>query len=450
MASFNKLFEKLTPQQGIVLYYLVAMFISFLLLRIPWVHKPGVEISYIDSMFVAVSGISVTGLTPVSIAETYSTFGQMLILVILNLGGIGVMAMGTLLWVILGKKIGMRERQMIMVDNNQNKMSGIVQLIFEIVRTMLVIEILGALILAFYFYKDMDSVKMALYHGLFASVSATTNGGLDITGESMNVYADDYFVQTITMALIILGAIGFPVIIEIKTYLQNKLPNFRFSLFAKLTMTTYALLFIVGTIVIYLFEYDHAFKNISWHKAIFYAMFQSASTRSAGLTTIDLNSFTEATRFFMSGLMFIGSSPSSVGGGIRTTTFAILILFLLNYSNGRTTIKVFNKEIDPGDIQRTFAVIVLATIICFVALLLILKFEMGRFGLLSIFFEVMSAFGTCGLSLGITGDLTMYSKLVIMALMFIGRVGLISFIIMLGGKAEIDKFRYPKEKIMIG
>ncbi|UBH13832.1 TrkH family potassium uptake protein [Macrococcus armenti] len=446
----NKLFARLTPQQGIVLYYLVAIFIAFLLLRIPYVHKEGVTISYIDSLFVAVSGISVTGLSPVSIADSYSTFGHVIILFILNLGGIGVMAMGTLLWVVLGKKIGMRERQLIMVDHNQYKMSGVVTLIFEIIKTMLTIEIIGALLLAFYFYKDMGDVKLALFNGLFAAVSATTNGGLDITGDSLISYADDYFVQTITMFLIILGAIGFPVLIEVKSYITNKLPNFRFSLFAKLTISTYLILSVVGTIVIYVFEINHAFKDISWHKAIFYAMFQSSTTRSAGLTTIDLNVLSDATQFFMSGLMFIGSSPSSVGGGIRTTTFAILILFLMNYSNGRNSIKVFNKEIDPIDINRAFAVMVLATIICFSGLLLILSFEDGKYDLLAIFFEVMSAFGTCGLSLGITGDLTSLSKIVIMILMFIGRVGLISFIIMLGGKAEPDKFRYPKERIMIG
>ncbi|QTQ08924.1 TrkH family potassium uptake protein [Macrococcoides canis] len=446
----TKLLMRLTPQQGIVLYYLVAIFISFLLLRIPYVHKEGITISYIDSLFVAVSGISVTGLSPVSIVDTYSIFGQMMIILILNLGGIGVMAMGTLLWVILGKKIGMRERQLIMVDHNQNKMSGVVTLILEIVKTMLAIELFGALLLAFYFYKDMDSVTTALFHGMFAAVSATTNGGLDITGDSLNSYADDYFVQTITMFLIVLGAIGFPVLIEVKSYLTNKIPNFRFSLFAKLTIVTYLLLFIVGTLTIYLFEYHHAFKSISWHKALFYAMFQSATTRSAGLTTIDLTQLTDATQFFMSGLMFIGSSPSSVGGGIRTTTLAILILFLINYSNGRNSIKVFNKEIDPIDINRAFAVMVLATLICFIGLLLILSFENGKYGLLEIFFEVMSAFGTCGLSLGITADLSNLSKVVIMILMFIGRVGLISFIIMLGGKAEPEKFRYPKERIMIG
>ncbi|WP_232779565.1 TrkH family potassium uptake protein [Macrococcoides caseolyticum] len=446
----TKLLMRLTPQQGIVLYYLVAIFISFLLLRIPYVHKEGITIPYIDSLFVAVSGISVTGLSPVSIVDTYSIFGQMMIIFILNLGGIGVMAMGTLLWVILGKKIGMRERQLIMVDHNQNKMSGVVTLILEIVKTMLAIELFGALLLAFYFYKDMDSVTAALFHGLFAAVSATTNGGLDITGDSLNSYANDYFVQTITMFLIVLGAIGFPVLIEVKSYLTNKIPNFRFSLFAKLTIVTYMLLFILGTLTIYVFEYHHAFKSISWHKALFYAMFQSATTRSAGLTTIDLTQLTDATQFFMSGLMFIGSSPSSVGGGIRTTTFAILILFLINYSNGRNSIKVFNKEIDPIDINRAFAVMVLATLICFNGLLLILSFENGKYGLLEIFFEVMSAFGTCGLSLGITADLSNLSKVVIMILMFIGRVGLISFIIMLGGKAEPEKFRYPKERIMIG
>lgn len=246
---------------------------------------------------------------------------------------------------------------------------------------MLAIELFGALLLAFYFYKDMDSVTTALFHGMFAAVSATTNGGLDITGDSLNSYADDYFVQTITMFLIVLGAIGFPVLIEVKSYLTNKIPNFRFSLFAKLTIVTYLLLFIVGTLTIYLFEYHHAFKSISWHKALFYAMFQSATTRSAGLTTIDLTQLTDATQFFMSGLMFIGSSPSSVGGGIRTTTLAILILFLINYSNGRNSIKVFNKEIDPIDINRAFAVMVLATLICFIGLLLILSFENGKYDL---------------------------------------------------------------------
>lgn len=148
--------------------------------------------------------------------------------------------------------------------------------------------------------------------------------------------------------------------------------------------------------------------------------------------------------------MFIGSSPSSVGGGIGTTTFAILVLFIINFSNGRTTIQVFNKEIHPIDMQRAFAVMILAIIICFTALAVILGFENGKHQFLEIFFEVMSAFGTCGLSLGITSELAVPSKIVIMIVMFIGRVGLITFVIMLGGKAEPVKYHYPKERIMIG
>ena len=163
--------------------------VAFLLLNLPFVHKHGVDVNPIDTLFVAVSGISVTGLTPVNIVDTYSTFGQIIILIILNIGGIGVMAIGTLLWVVLGKHIGIRERQLIMLDNNKDTMSGTVKLILEIVRTIFVIELVGALLLAFYFYRDNPDLKHAFMQGVFVSVSATTNGGLDITGESLVPYA---------------------------------------------------------------------------------------------------------------------------------------------------------------------------------------------------------------------------------------------------------------------
>jgi len=229
MSIFNQLLKKTTPQQGIVLYYLVAIVIAFLLLNLPFVHKPNVNVNPIDTLFVAVSGISVTGLSPVNIVDTYSTFGQVIILIILNIGGIGVMAIGTLLWVVLGKRIGIRERQLIMLDNNRETMSGTVKLILDIVKTIFVIELVGALLLAFYFYRDNPDLKNALMQGLFVSISATTNGGLDITGESLIPYANDYFVQTIVMVLIILGSIGFPVLLETKAYIKNRITNFRFS-----------------------------------------------------------------------------------------------------------------------------------------------------------------------------------------------------------------------------
>lgn len=288
--------------------------------------------------------------------------------------------------------------------------------------------------------------------GFFVSVSATTNGGLDITGQSLIPYANDYFVQTIVMFLIILGSIGFPVLLEVKAYIKNRIPNFRFSLFTKITTSTYLFLFVFGVIIILVLEHNHALQNMSWHKSLFYALFNSSTTRSAGLQTIDVSQFSEGTNAIMGFLMFIGSSPSSVGGGIRTTTFAILILFLLNYNNNseKFSIKVFNREIHAMDVQRSFAVFTMASLITFASIVSILIIENSEMTLLEVFFEVMSAFGTCGLSLGITSDLHSTSKVILMGLMFIGRVGLISFIIMLGGRKEPDKYHYPKERIQIG
>ena len=178
------------------------------------------------------------------------------------------------------------------------------------------------------------------------SVSATTNGGLDITGESLVPYAKDYFVQTIVMFLIVLGSIGFPVLLELKAYIKNRVTNFRFSLFTKITTTTYLFLFLFGVIVVLILEHSNAFKGLSWHQSLFYALFQSSTTRSAGLQTIDVSHFSDATNIVMGLLMFIGSSPSSVGGGIRTTTFAILILFVINFNNtgDKTGIKIFNRK----------------------------------------------------------------------------------------------------------
>ncbi|MDK9864996.1 MULTISPECIES: TrkH family potassium uptake protein [Staphylococcus] len=452
MSIFNQLLKKSSPQQGIVMYYIVAIIVAFLLLNLPFVHKSGVNVDPIDSLFVAVSGVSVTGLSPVNIVETYTTFGQIIIMIILNIGGIGVMAIGTMLWVFLGKHIGMRERQLIMLDNNKDTMSGTVKLILDIVRTILIIELVGASLLAFYFYRDNPDLQYAIMQGMFVAVSATTNGGLDITGQSLIPYANDYFVQTIVMFLIILGSIGFPVLIEVKAYIKNRIPNFRFSLFAKITTMTYLVLFVFGAIIILLFEHNHAFQNMTWHKSLFYALFQSATTRSAGLQTIDVSDFGEGTNVIMSILMFIGSSPSSVGGGIRTTTFAILILFLLNFSNNneKTSIKAFNREIHTTDVQRSFAVFTMAGILTFAGTITILVVENGKLSFLQAFFEVMSAFGTCGLSLGVTDDISGMSKVVLMILMFIGRVGLISFIIMIGGRREPDKYHYPKERIQIG
>ncbi|QBP41637.1 TrkH family potassium uptake protein [Paenisporosarcina antarctica] len=441
--------RKLTPVQAIVSYYFLAIAISVGLLNLPGVHQQGVQVNFIDSLFTSVSAVSVTGLSVLNISETYTTFGIAMLMIILQLGGIGIMSLGTFVWLLIGKKIGLRERQLIMIDHNQHSLSGVVNLIIEIIRLLLLIELIGALLLTVYFTQFYDTFSEAFLQGLFASVSATTNGGFDITGESMIPYHNDYFVQIINMFLIILGAIGFPVLIEMKAFLSNKNKNFRFSLFTKITTLTFGILLLVGTVVILALEMFNSFREMSWHEAFFTALFHSVSSRSGGLVTFDITEFSQGTNVFMSALMFIGASPSSVGGGIRTTTFAIAILFLINFARGKNEIQIFNREIQLIDVFRSFAVIILAIFMVLFATIA-LSISEPTLSITAIVFEITSAFGTCGMSLGITSELSSFGKSLIMILMFVGRVGLISFLFTIGGRTTKTKYHYPKERVIIG
>lgn len=441
--------RRFTPAQVIVFYYFLAIAFSFLLLNLPGVYLPGVKVSFIDSLFTAVSAVSVTGLTPISIGSTYSVFGICMLMLVLQIGGIGIMSIGTFFWLLVKKRIGLRERQLIMVDHNQYSLAGVVHLIREIVKIIFLIEIIGGLLFTLYIMRFYDSFSEALLNGMFMSVSATTNAGFDITGTSLTQYFNDYFVQTLTMILIILGAIGFPVLIEVKSYFSKKVPHFRFSLFTKITTSTFGILLIFGAVMIFILESMHSFKGMAWHEKLFTSLFHSVSSRSAGLTTHDVTKFSEATDIFISSLMFIGASPSSVGGGIRTTTFAIAVLFLINFARGNEVINVFKRQIKLIDVFRSYAVIILALMMVMTALLIMLITEPGL-PVVALLFEITSAFGTCGMSLGITSELSVTGKVIIMLLMFIGRVGLISFLFTLGGKTNKLKYNYPKERVIIG
>ena len=449
MGTAKELNKRSTPFQAIVSYYFVAIAISFILLRLPGVHQDGVHVSLLDSLFTAVSTVSVTGLSVINISETYTTFGIVMLSLIMQLGAIGIMSLGTFTWLLFGKKIGLRERQLIMVDHNQYNLSGVVHLIKEILIILLGIELIGATILTLYFTQYFDTFKEALYNGLFAAISATTNSGFDITGSSLEPFHHDYFVQLINMIMMVLGTIGFPVLIEVKRFLSNRDSHFKFSLFTKITTSTYAILFVVGSLGILILESFHSFKGMSWHEALFTAMFHSLSARSSGFVTVDITDFNEATDIFLSVLMFIGASPNSVGGGIRTTTFAVAILFLINFARNKTEIQIFHREIHMIDVYRSYVVIILSSFIVVVATM-ILSLSETNATLMQIIFEITSAFGTVGMSLGLTEHLSAFGKVVMMVLMFIGRVGIISFLYSIGGKSKKTNYHYPKERVIIG
>lgn len=440
-----------SPFQLLLIYYMAAIALSTILLSLPISHKPGIDISFIDIVFTAVSAISVTGLSTISIADSLSTTGIIFLALMMQIGAVGIMAIGTILWVVLGKRIGFKERNMIMTDQNQTHFDGMVQLIKNIVYLLLAIEAVFFIILGSYFMKYYDSFGEALLQGFFMVISAVTNGGFDITGQSMIPFQSDYFVQIISMVLIIIGAIGYPVIIEIKEYIlhKRKLKNqFHFSLFTKLTSITFFSLIFVGAIGIYLFDVNGFFKGVTWHESFFYALFQSVTTRSGGLATMDLTLLSDTNHLFMSAWMFIGASPSSAGGGIRTTTFALVLIFLFTFIRGGRSVKIFHREVYEVDLNKAVTVTFFAIIVVFSSVIILSLLE--PFSLDTLIFEVTSAFGTVGLSLGITDDLSAFSKIILMILMFIGRVGILTFLLVFRRKKDPAKFNYPKERMIIG
>ncbi|MFP5107649.1 TrkH family potassium uptake protein [Neobacillus sp. C211] len=436
--------------QLIVIFYLSALIVSTLLLKIPMAHRPNVSLSFIDTMFTSASAISVTGLSVISIKDTFSNFGIFLLCLILQLGGLGVMSLSTFLWIMLGKKVGLKERQLIMIDQNQSNLAGLVQLAKRILIIFISFEFVGGIILGIRFLNYFESPLSAFKHGFFSSISATTNAGFDLTDASLSPYSEDYFVQTIIILLMIVGAIGFPVMVEVFEFFLslNRRKKFHFTLYTKLTTITFVLLTIAGAFLIYCFDSQHFFSDKNWHESFFYSLFNSVTTKSAGLATMDINDFTPSNQLFLSILMFIGGSPSSASGGIRTTTFAIVILAIIFYARGKSSIKIFRRELLSEDVLKSFIVIATGAFLCLFSILILSITEHGT--VIEVIFEVSSAFGTNGLSLGLTPRLTTFGQILIIILMFIGRVGIVTCLLILRGKGSKEKFNYPKEKVTIG
>lgn len=439
--------NQVSPQRGILLYYLIALIVATAVLSLPFLYQN--KISFIDIVFVAASGLSVTGLSPVDIAHTFNLGGYVVLMFIMNIGGVGIMVMGTLIWILLGHKIGLKERIHIMVDTNQHKFSGAVKLVIDIVTLILAVEVVGAVVYFINFITQTGDLGYSLLHSIFMSVSATSNGGLDVFSSSLVQYDKDYWLQITMMLQIFLGSIGYPVLIEVKRYFSKKHKAFRFTLFTKVTTLMYGILFITGTMFIFLLEWKEYFKEGPLH-ALMNSMFLSVTSRSGGLTTVAIDALNESTQLILSALMFIGASPSSAGGGIRTTTFAILVLFLIAFSRGRESIHIFNRQLVREDINRAFAVISLAVILVFSGVISIIYIEDSKFGVVDVIFEVTSAFGTAGISTGITEELSSLSKVIIMLFMFIGRIGFVSFLLSIGGKQHTYNYKLPEERLMVG
>lgn len=442
---------KLSPPQILVLGFAFIILIGGTLLSLPFASASGTAMPFLDALFTAASATCVTGLVLVDTGTYFSLFGQLVILVMIQLGGLGFMTMATLVAFVLRKRISLKERLILQEAMNQGNMEGIVRLIRKVIFYSLTIELAAALILTLRWSFDF-SFKHALYFGIFHAVSFFNNAGFDLFGpvsgpfSSLTGYSHDVVLNLVSMVLIVLGGIGFIVISDVIEFRQHR----RLSLHSKIVLTASAALIVIGAIVLYVFEFTNprTLGAMSWDGKIWAAFFQSVTPRSGGTNTIDIAGLRQASQFFLILLMFIGASPGSAGGGVKTTTVTVLVGAVIAMARGKEDIVLFRYRLGKEYILKATAIVLLALmLVVFVAMVLSTT---EKHSFLVILFEVTSAFGTVGLSMGLTPDLTTFGKIMIGLLMFIGRLGPLTLAYALGPKTDKELYRYPEGKITIG
>ena len=401
--------KRQSPARLIALGFISLILIGSILLRLPFCVKEGVHLSYIDSLYTSTSAVCVTGLIAVDAGDTFTPLGQMILGLLMQTGGLGVTTVGAGLMLLMRKKVDLKERTLVKEALNVDSGKGLIKLVKRIFIVTIVFETAGALLSLLVFIKDYPFPK-ALGISIFHSVAAFNNAGFDILGnfQSLVNYSDSIMLNIVTCFLIFFGGIGFLVIWEL---LEKKCRWKKLSMHAKIVLSVSGVLIVVGTVLI------KATENVSWMGAVF----NSISARTAGFSTYSLAGFSKSGLLVIMILMFIGSSPGSTGGGIKTTTFFVLLQGIKS-SATNTSEKAFHYSI-PKDAYKKASVIALIA----ASVILVGTYLMGIFepdvSFFDVFFEVTSAYGTVGLSTGITPGLSVPSKLLSIIIMYIGRLG---------------------------
>jgi trk system potassium uptake protein TrkH len=441
---------KLTPYQILVLGFAGLIVGGALLLMTPMASATGQQLSFLDALFTATSAVCVTGLVVVDTGTYFSVFGQLVIISLIQAGGLGIMAMATLMAILIGKRIKFRERLVMQEALNHLTVSGVVRLTRYLIKTTLLIEFIGGTILAVRWYDDLG--PKGIYFGYWHAISSFCNAGFDLFGSvtgkfsSATGYVDDITVNLVVTLLIIIGGIGFTVIADVWTNRSFS----KLSLHSKVVLITTLVLIVFGTLVIFLLEYNNAntLAALSWKGKILASYFQSVTTRTAGWNTVDIGRLTDATLFFMVLFMFIGASPASTGGGIKTSTAAVLAAAIWALIRGRNDAELFERRITYSIIYKAFSVMLIsAVLVIFVTMMLSISENQPFIKLL---FETTSAFGTVGLSTGITPTMTSTGKLWLIFTMFAGRVGPVTLALALALKHRKGNIQYPEGKMIIG
>lgn len=436
--------HKISPSQWLALSFLIVIITGSLLLFLPGASQSA-HTDYIDCLFVATSATCVTGLVTVDTATNWSLGGQIIILMLIQIGGLGVMAFAVIFAMLLGQKIQLRQRLVMQQAMNLSAVGGVVKVFRYLLIFTFSVEALGAVLLTLFWGNELGWGKAAWY-GFFHSISAFNNAGIDLMGgfRSLTGYTGNIGVNLVISSLIIIGGLGFYVSYEIYNYRKSR----ELSLHSRVVLLMTGILIVIATLLLFIGEYNHALKDLPLGTKILAAYFQGVAPRTAGFNTVDLNSLFLSSQLIIIILMFIGASPGSTGGGIKTSTFTILLLAMYSQLRGKRDIEIFERRLENNDVMQAFTVSILAVFIVIIMVILLSLTHEAQ--LHKIIFEVVSAFGTVGLTLGLTTQLSPLAKILIMLTMFLGRVGPLTLGFALAYRQKQPEFHYAKGKIMIG
>jgi len=450
--------RNLSPAQALISYYAAAILVGSLLLRLPWAAR-GEPLSYLDALFTATSAQCVTGLIVVDTGTRLSLFGQGVVLLLIQIGGLGIMTFSVYLFIYLRLGLSARGRGILHETLLHTPIASVQDLIRNIILMTLVIEAIGALLLALVFVPEFG-FSAGLYTAVFHSISAFCNAGFSTFPNSLVRFRNDALVNGTVIALIILGGIGFLVIRELVQaageWKNGRKPRTRLSLHSKIVLITTLLLIVYGMVVIGGLEIHDGLAGMKAAEGFWTALFQSVTARTAGFNTVELNSFRVPTLFMLIFLMFIGASPGSAGGGVKTTSLALFFAIFYSRLKGNPHTSLFHRKIPDEAITKALALVMLAFILIGLAVFGLLVVQSPDLAgeqqreFLNYVFEAFSAFGTVGLTLGATAQLNAMGKGIIIVLMFLGRVGLLTLAFAIADRARRYPPHYAEENIMIG
>jgi len=439
--------KPLNPARVMSLGFMSIILSGSLMLSLPPMVE-GSDIVYIDALFTAASAVCVTGLVVVDTGTFYTPLGQAVIMILIFCGSLGFMTMATLIFVFLGRKISLRDRLLVKEALNQDSVSGLVRLVLTVVKMSVFFIIIGTFAMSFRFIPQLG-VGRGLFFSLFHAVSAFGNAGFDIFGnyDSLTNLPTDYLVNGTIMSLFIIGGLGFTVILELARHFKYRE---RISLHSRLVLLISAVLLTSGTVIILILEYNNpaTMGSLSSGGKLFTAFFTSATPRTAGFSVLNTAALSYSSILILMAFMFIGASPTSTGGGVKTTTFGIVFFTFINMIRGKREPVVFSRVFSLSQIIKAVSIMSAAVGLIFLATFVMALFENHEFS--ALLFEAFSAFGTVGLSRGITPELSSISKFALILTMFGGRIGPLTLMVALARRKEVDVLHYPEEHVLIG